>query len=147
MSLLTAAPADNNAPGQQPEAPSTPTAGGGSIVLKNADKSIEYATALPQQVAACIARDRAIEGMLKAADPAWVGMAQAALLAAIDRLGTATVDDVRDAIPPPLVPCWWCCVPRTLAAQGTIHRVGTRIGQSPITHGGDLRLWARKGTP
>jgi hypothetical protein len=88
-------------------------------------------------------RDAALDRIARRADPAWLAQANEALLAAIDRAGKACVDDCRHAIPPPTLACWWCIVPRLLAARGIIQRVGSRPGQAKVTHGGDLRLWAR----
>jgi hypothetical protein len=89
------------------------------------------------------ARDTALADILTRADPDWIEQAEAALLAAIDRLGEACIDDCRDAVPVPTVACWWCVVPRRLAVRRLIHRVGCRPGRAKVTHAGDLRLWAR----
>ncbi len=98
---------------------------------------------LPTGAEARARRDAALDRITLRADPAWLAEADAALLAAIDRLGSACVDDCRGAIPPPRLACWWCIVPRMLCARGIIRRVGSRPGVAPVTHKGDLRLWAR----
>ncbi len=106
----------------------------GSKVVENREKASTGARA---------ARDLALDRITLRADPAWLAEAEAALLAAIDRESPACVDDCRGSIPPPSMPCWWCIVPRMLCARGIIRRVGSRPGRATVTHGGDLRLWAR----
>ena len=93
------------------------------------------------------ARDEALDNISRSIDPAWRDMANRILLATIDRLGAATVDDCRDLIPAPAVADWWCIIPRMLALRGVIRRVGSRPGVAAVTHGGDLRLWARVVSP
>lgn len=132
MSLPTAN--NSNAPGLPPEA-STPTAG-----------DVSSLPPYRPQASGAQLRDDALDRIARIINPAWKNQAEAAMLAAIDRLGAATVDDARDAIPAPTIPCWWCFVTKSMAARGIIECVGLRPGVAKVTHAGVLRLWARKGT-
>ena len=117
MSHLTAAPADDNTPSRKPEMPSHSTA--------------------------AQLRDNALLGIAADIDLQWQAQAEAALLAAIDANGVATVDDARALCPPPAEPNWWCYIPARLARRRTIVRCGGRKGIAPVTHGGELRGWMR----
>ena len=146
MLLLTATPADNNTPGRKPEVPSNPTAGADLTLAQKPKQETLFdllGTTPPDDSAALAERDSALDQIESAIDPQWKMTACAALLNSIDHLGAACVDDCRDQCCPPGKPDWWCVIPRHLARQGLIVRVGDRRGISPVTHSGLLRLWAR----
>jgi len=124
---------NERAPGLCPEA-QAPTTGDESKVAKSSEQS-SLARAL---------RDTALDRIAMRVDPEWMASAEAALLRAIDMNGTACVDDCRQWVPVPRLARWWCVVPRRLVARGLIERVGSCPGHALVTHGGDLRLWARK---
>ena len=88
-------------------------------------------------------RDHALLGIATRIDLQWQAQAEAALLAAIDANGVATVDDARSLCPPPEEPSWWCYIPARLSRRRTIVRCGDRTGSAPVTHGGLLRGWKR----
>lgn len=88
-------------------------------------------------------RDHALLGIAARIDLQWQAQAEAALLAAIDANGVATVDDARSLCPPPAEPSWWCYIPARLSRRRTIVRCGGRKGIAPVTHGGELRGWMR----
>ena len=146
MQLLTAAPADDNTSGRKPEVPSNPTAWAEEIIATKPKQETLFdlpGMTRPDDSAANAERDSALDQIEHAIDPQWKKTACAALLNSIDHLGAACVDDCRDQCCPPGKPDWWCVIPRHLARQGHIVRVGDRRGISPVTHCGLLRLWAR----
>jgi hypothetical protein len=88
-------------------------------------------------------RDQALFRIATKIDLQWQAQAEAALLAAIDAKGVATVDDARSLCPPPAEPNWWCYIPARLSRRRMIVRCGGTKGIAPVTHGGELRGWMR----
>ncbi len=88
-------------------------------------------------------RNRALRSIDSGMDPVWRSIAHAALLAAIDAKGSATIDDARTQCPPPVSPRWWCALTASLSRKEVIECVGFREGIAPVTRLGLLRLWKR----
>lgn len=87
-------------------------------------------------------KDAALD-LLAAHRAPYVLLARRALLSSVLCSGTATADDVRDAIelPPDVDPVALGCVPGPLAKAGIIERVGYVPTCRPMAHARPVSVW------
>jgi hypothetical protein len=142
MSLLTAAPADDNTPGRQPEVPSLPTAG----IPESVTTGTPSASTKPMHAGQ--ARDLGMGRALRSTSPQDRAAISAAILQGMDSVEPRRAEDALARVnftwPPTARPRCLGAIVSHLARVGLITEIGWTKGRHGRSHAGRVSLWLRR---
>ena len=144
MSLLTAAPDDDNTPGRKPEVLSSPTAGDAASIIPPASH------ARPDPMHAIRARDVGMDRALFATSPEDRAAITAALLLGLDYLEPRRAEDAlvraKFTWPSAAKPRSLGAIVSHLSRAGLIRETAWTKGRLGRSHAGRVSLWVRVTT-